>query len=149
MRLLGLDLGQKRIGLAVTDPGGRMAFPERVLVRRSARADRQAIVRLVGELGVDRIIVGLPLSMKETMEQTTDDAEEGRSNPNAARARAFAAYLGRAVAVPVELWDERMTTIEAEERLRQAGLSPGERRRRIDSAAAAVILEDYLRAQDA
>jgi putative Holliday junction resolvase len=130
---MGLDLGEKRIGVAVTDVQQTMAFPERVLERRSAKADRQALAALVGELEIDRVIIGLPLSM------------EGEFGPNAERARSFGQYLARALRVPVDYQDERLTTVEAEERLRASGLSPAERRQRIDAAAAAIILEDYMR----
>ena len=130
---MGLDLGEKRIGVALTNNDQTIAFPDRVLTRRSAKADRQALVALVGELAVERVIVGLPLSM------------DGDFGPNAERARSFGQYLGRAVRVPVEYQDERLTTVEAEQRLRDSGLSAEERRRRIDAAAAAIILEDYIR----
>ncbi len=132
-RLMALDLGEKRIGIALTDLEQRMAFPERVLVRRSAKADRQTLAQLVRELEVERVIVGLPLSM------------DGEHGPNAERARSFGEYLGRAVRVPVVFQDERLSTVEAEERLAAAGVAPAERKARIDAAAAAVILEDYLR----
>jgi putative Holliday junction resolvase len=128
-----LDLGEKRIGVAVTDVEQMAAFPGRVLTRRSAKADRQAIAALVTELQAEAVIVGLPLSM------------DGEAGPNAERARSFGEYLGRAVRVPVLFQDERLTTVEAEERLRAGGVPAAERRQRIDSAAAAVILEDYLR----
>ncbi|HVA25888.1 MAG TPA: Holliday junction resolvase RuvX [Chloroflexota bacterium] len=130
---MGLDLGEKRIGVAVTDVQQTMAFPDRVLTRRSAKADRRALAALVGELDVDRVIIGLPLSM------------DGEFGPNAQRAKSFGDYFGRAVRVPVEYQDERLTTVEAEERLRDSGLSPAERHQRIDAAAAAIILEDYMR----
>ena len=136
-RLIGLDLGEKRIGVAITDVQQTMAFPERVLPRRSAKADRQAIVALVRELQAGGVVVGLPLSMA------------GEFGPNAERARDFGEYLGRALRVPIVYQDERLTTVEAEERLRDSGLSPAERRRRIDAAAAAIILEDYMRANPA
>ncbi len=135
--MMALDLGEKRIGVAVTDESQTMVFPERVLQRRSPRADRQALVALVQELGVAGVVVGLPLSM------------EGEHGPNAERAVSFGQYLERAVRVPVEFQDERLSTVEAEERLRAAGLSSAERKQRIDSAAAAVILEDYLRTRSA
>jgi putative Holliday junction resolvase len=132
-RLLGLDFGERRIGVAVSDAGQTLAFPERVLVRRTAKADRQTLVALVNELGVERVVVGLPLTT------------EGEHGPNAQRARSFGQYLARALSVPVDYQDERLTTIEAEERLRESGLSPAQRRKRIDAAAAAIILEDYMR----
>lgn len=132
---MALDLGEKRIGVAVTDLEQTMAFPERVLTRRSAKADRQALAALVRELHVERLVIGLPLSM------------EGEAGPNAERARSFGHYLGHVVAVPIEYQDERLTTIEADERLRASGIGPAERRKRIDAAAAAIILEDYMRAR--
>lgn len=132
-RLMALDLGEKRIGVAVTDVEQTMAFPERVLTRHSAKADRQALASLVGELSVDRVVIGLPLSM------------EGDFGPNAQRAKSFGEYLGHVLTVPIEYQDERLTTVEAEERLRVGGLSAGKRKTRIDAAAAAVILEDYMR----
>lgn len=130
---MAVDLGQRRIGVAVSDPGQTMAFPERVVACRSAKADRQALARLVEELQAERVVIGLPLSL------------EGENSPNAERARSFGQYLGRAIRVPIEFQDERLTTLEAEERLRAAGVPTAERRQRIDSAAAAIILEDYLR----
>jgi len=132
-RLMALDLGEKRIGVAVTDVEQTMAFPERVLQRRSAKADRQTVSALVRELAVERLVIGLPLSM------------EGEHGPNAERAERFGEYLGRVLPIPIDFQDERLTTIEAEERLRQSGVPAAERRKRIDAAAAAVILEDYLR----
>ncbi|HLY67791.1 MAG TPA: Holliday junction resolvase RuvX, partial [Chloroflexota bacterium] len=81
----------------------------------------------------DRLIIGLPLSM------------DGEFGPNAERAKSFGDYLGRVIAVPIAYQDERLTTVEAEERLRESGVSPAERKKRIDAAAAAIILEDYLR----
>lgn len=133
VRLMGLDLGEKRIGIAVTDEDERMAFPERVLIRRSAKADRQALAALARELAVGRVIIGLPLSM------------DGELGPNAERARNFGHFLGRVLLLPIEYQDERLSTVEADERLRASGVAARERRKRIDSAAAAVILEDYLR----
>ena len=134
---MGLDLGEKRIGVAVSDAEQTMAFPERVLARRSAKADRQALASLAGELRVERVVIGLPLAM------------HGVEGPNAERARSFGQYLARAVRLPVEYQDERLTTVEAEERLRMAGVPAAERRQRIDAAAAAVILEDYMRSHPA
>jgi putative holliday junction resolvase len=134
---MGLDLGEKRIGVAVTDVQQTMAFPERVLVRRSAKADRQSLAALVADLGVDRVVIGLPLSMA------------GDFGPNAERAKSFGQYLARAVRVPVDYQDERLSTVEAEERLRASGVSAAERRQRLDFAAAAIILEDYMRAHPA
>jgi putative holliday junction resolvase len=132
---MGLDLGEKRIGVAVTDREQTMAFPERALIRRSAKADRQALAALVKELEIERLVIGLPLSM------------EGEFGPNAERASAFGKYLSRVLRVPIEYQDERLSTVEAEERLRESGATPTARKQRIDAAAAAIILEDYMRAR--
>jgi putative Holliday junction resolvase len=132
---MGIDLGQKRIGIAVTDPDETMAFPERVLTRRGNKADCDALTRLVQELRVERVVIGLPLAMG------------GEAGPNAERARRFGDSLSQALTVPVEFQDERMTTIEAAERLTAAGLSWQKQKGRIDAAAAAIILEDYMRAR--
>ncbi|HUZ77203.1 MAG TPA: Holliday junction resolvase RuvX [Chloroflexota bacterium] len=134
MRLVGLDLGQKRIGVAVAESERGLAFPERVLRRTSARADRQAIVTLVTGLRAERVILGLPLTAA------------GERGENAERAEAFGRDLARALPVPLEMQDERFSTIEADERLAASGAGWRERKRRVDAAAAAVILEDYLRA---
>src|SRR5579883_35120 len=89
-RLMALDLGEKRIGVAVTDVEQTMAFPERVLQRRSAKADRQTVSALVRELAVERLVIGLPLSM------------EGEHGPNAERAERFGEYLGRVLPIPID-----------------------------------------------
>jgi putative Holliday junction resolvase len=130
---MALDLGEKRIGIAVSDVAETMAFPDRVLARRSAKADRQALAVLARELAVERVVIGLPLSM------------QGEFGPNAERARSFGEYLGRLLPVPVDYQDERLTTVEAEDRLRRSGAGAQHRKLRIDAAAAAVILEDYMR----
>ena len=126
-------MGQKRIGIAVTDQEETMAFPERVISRRGNKPDCQTLSRLVQELRIERVIVGLPLAMS------------GEAGPNAERAKRFGESLGRTLSVPVEFQDERMTTIEAAERLSAAGVPWQRQKQRIDAAAAAVILEDYLR----
>ena len=132
-RLMALDLGENRIGIAVTDVDQTMAFPDRVLTRRSAKADRQTLAALARELAVDGVVIGLPLSMA------------GECGPHAERSKSFGAYLSRVLPVPVAYQDERLTTVEAEARLRETGLGPLERKNRIDAAAAAIILEDYMR----
>ncbi|MBV8087806.1 MAG: Holliday junction resolvase RuvX [Chloroflexi bacterium] len=134
-KLMGIDLGQKRIGIAVSDPDETIAFPERVLNRRGTISDCEALARLVRELRIERVVVGLPLAMS------------GTAGPNADRAKRFGESLGRAVDVPIEFQDERMTTIEAADRLSAAGVPWQKQKQRIDAAAAAVILEDYMRAR--
>ena len=141
MKILCLDIGTKRVGVAASDPMGWMAQPIEVLVRRGGRKDFDAIAALVRELAADRIVVGLPL-----------DAE-GEAGPQAEKVKRFAERLGAHlkaadIDVPIELWDERYSTATAEARLIDADVSRQRRREVIDKMAAAVILEDYLRAHE-
>jgi putative Holliday junction resolvase len=130
-RVLALDFGTRRIGVAVSDPLGISAQPHSV-VDGSDPELMSEIVRLVAELGVERIVVGLPLSL------------DGREGPAANQARRFAQEVAEATARPVELLDERFTTVTAERVLVEAGL-PGRRRRLVrDRVAAAVLLQAYL-----
>jgi putative Holliday junction resolvase len=132
MRFLGVDLGRVRIGLALADDVLRTARPLRTVSRRSDAETLAEIVRAAGEYEVDRAVLGLPLNM---------DGTEGDA---ARRARAFAPKLEAALGVPVELFDERLSTFEAEARLRDQGFSAKDRRSRVDAEAAAVILQGWL-----
>lgn len=134
MRVLGLDLGARRIGLALSDPEGRIAFPEGYLERRGLRRDLEALGALIAEREVGAIVVGLPIHL------------DGRSGPAAASARAFAERLGEATGLPVELLDERWTSVEAERHLRSRGRRTVERRGRgtVDTVAATLLLSTYL-----
>ncbi|HLF07722.1 MAG TPA: Holliday junction resolvase RuvX [Dehalococcoidia bacterium] len=131
-RLLGLDVGERRLGVAVSDPDGVLASPVAVVERRGTLLDFRAIADLAEAHEVARIIVGLPISLN------------GSIGPQAQRVLAFIEELRPLTPVPIETWDERYTSVAAEDLLRQAGLSPAKRRQRIDSAAAAVLLQDYL-----
>ena len=135
MRVLALDLGTRRIGVAVSDPGGILASPAGTIERARHRgADHRAVEALVADLGVARVIVGLPLSL------------DGRTGPAAEAALAEADQLRDLLAVPVETWDERLTTVSADRSLRAGGSrrrAPA-RRRVIDQAAAAVLLQSWL-----
>jgi putative Holliday junction resolvase len=132
MRYLGVDLGRARIGLALADDVLRTARALRVVPRRGDAADCATLAEVAREYEVTRAVVGLPLNM---------DGTEGAS---ARMARAFAAKLGAALAVPVDLSDERLSTFEAEGRLRDRGLDARARRGEIDAEAAAVILQEWL-----
>lgn len=132
MRLLALDVGDRRIGVAISDPLGLWARPLTVLVRRSKQEDYQAIAQLVREHEVDRVIVGHPIGLK------------GDVGPQARKVERYAAGLAEHLSVPLLLWDERLSTAEAEEMLREGGESPREYRGRVDAVAAAVILQAYL-----
>ena len=138
-RMLALDIGEKRIGVAVSDETGTLARPLTTLTRASQREDCERIARLVTEQNVERVIAGYPRSLS------------GDEGLQAQRVRRYAQALAATLPVPVELWDERYTTVEASERLLEA--KPGRRRSRdrgqLDAAAAAIILQDYLEAHRA
>lgn len=134
MRVLALDLGERRIGVAASDPSGLVAQPLHVIARRSDRQAIETIAVLLSDLGVARIVVGLPRNM------------DGTLGPQAARAQRFAARLAAAVGVPVDLWDERLSTVEAERTLARADLSRRRRREMRDAVAASLVLDAYLRA---
>ena len=130
-RVLGLDLGTRRIGVAVSS--GTIATPHSVLERgRDRTADHAAVAALVDELGAERVVVGLPLSL------------DGKMGPAATAAAEEAAALGDVLAVPVETYDERLTTVTADRSLASLGLKGQARRRVVDKVAAAVILQAWL-----
>jgi putative holliday junction resolvase len=138
MRVLGLDLGTKRIGVAVSDRSGTIASPLVVLERgRSRAADHARIAELVSAEEAERVVVGLPISLS------------GADGPAARAARKEAAALATVVGVPVETHDERLTTVTAERRLAERGVRGQRRRAVVDKAAAAVILQSWLDARAA
>jgi len=132
---MALDIGERRIGVAISDPLRVLATPVVTLTRRSWDEDLMAIVRLVRERGVTFVLVGHPLNM------------DGSAGEQARRSERFAQRLAESLGAegpPVILWDERMSTQTAEERLR-VGESTG--RAGLDAVAAAVILQEWLDAQ--
>lgn len=138
-RILGIDSGERRIGLAISDETELVARPLLVIQRRED-ALRQALDQIrdvAAREGAERLVVGLPLNA---------DGSEGHQ---AKRARALARLLEKVVERPVEFWDERLSSVEAERMLREQGRSPRRVREAggIDAYAAAVILQDYLDAQ--
>jgi putative pre-16S rRNA nuclease len=133
VRVLALDLGSKRIGVAVSDLTGTIASPLTVLARsRSRRQDHERIAALVREEQADLVVVGLPISLS------------GAEGPAARAARTEAEALATLVAVPLETFDERLTTVTAERALAEAGVRGPARRRVVDKVAAAVILQSFL-----
>jgi len=132
MRILALDLGERRVGVALSDPDGIMAQPLVQLEPRGRRDLVAAVVRLVEEHGAGRVLAGIPL------------LPDGMRGEQARRAEAVVAALRESLSVPVVEWDERFSTQEAEQALREAGVGPCRRRERLDKAAAAVILQAYL-----
>ncbi len=131
-RVMALDVGDRRIGVAVSDPSCTLASPLIVLERRSRKKDVEAIVQLASEEKIAKVVVGLPLDSR------------GNRGEQALKTIAYARRLAAVLPIPVVLWDERLSTGDAEEMLRDAGRPPRYRRERIDAAAAAVILQDYL-----
>ncbi|MFM8856616.1 MAG: Holliday junction resolvase RuvX [Actinomycetota bacterium] len=133
MRALGVDLGSKRIGLAVSDFSGTIASPHSVLLRSNSwRKDHEAIRRIVVDEEVEIVIVGLPLTLA------------GQTGPAAQGVIDEVRQLSSVVGVPVELVDERLTTVAADRILREGDLSATERRRHVDKIAAAVLLQSWL-----
>jgi putative pre-16S rRNA nuclease len=128
---LALDLGDARIGVAISDPDRRVAVPVGT-IRTGAPDDLKAVAALARERAVTLIVVGHPIQMS------------GRAGERAGHAESFAEALRSFVGVPVVLHDERLSTKEAERALREAGVSGPARRRVVDRSAAVVILESYL-----
>jgi putative Holliday junction resolvase len=132
MRMAALDVGDARIGVAVCDELGLTVRGVGVVRRVGGQRDLDAVAAALAPYRPARLVVGLPLNM---------DGSEGRQ---AARVRAFVDRLAPHLGLPVELWDERLTTVEAEEKLRAAGLTASRRKQLVDQEAAAIILESYL-----
>jgi len=135
MRALGLDLGTKTIGIAVSDELGLTAQGRPTLARRGPRQDLEALHALAVELGVDRFILGLPLNMS------------GDEGPRAEATRLFGTALSQATGLPVIYQDERLTTVEANRTLLSADVSRKKRREVVDQLAASLILQGWLDAQ--
>ena len=130
--VVALDLGQRRIGVAATDPLGIAVHPIGAVGRRSEAEDLAALRALIVERGAGRVIAGLPLNLN------------GSEGPAARSARRFAARLSQALELPVEMHDERLTTFEARERLKCGPGTRARRRARVDCLAAVIILESWL-----
>ena len=134
-KVIALDLGEKRIGVAVCDPEGLLASPYSTIERSGDReAEHRSVRETVEELGAVRVVVGLPLRLS------------GERGPAAQAAEAEVEKLRAVLAVPVELLDERLTTVTASRSLQTAGMSSRRQRRggRIDQEAAAVLLQSWL-----
>lgn len=133
-RVMALDVGERRVGVAVSDPTGTLATPHTVVQRRSKAEDFAAVAELVAELDIELVVVGLPLTL------------DGEMGPQARRVTRYAQALAETLDVPVEFYDERYSTVTADELLIKSGRKC---RVPIDAAAAAVILQDYLESQRA
>jgi putative Holliday junction resolvase len=140
VKLLALDVGDRRVGVAVSDAMGLIATPLTVLHRTSKAQDYERIAQLVREHDAEALIVGHPVN------------EDGSAGPQAQRVERYAtamqdALKAQGLALPLILWDERMSTQQAEQAMIASGRRARERRERIDAVAAAVILQDYLDVQ--
>ena len=132
MRIMALDIGDKRIGVATSDPTGIIARPLTIIVRRDITTDIQTIEEFVRNQEVKRIVVGLPLSL------------DGHQGLQAEKVRQFSARLADIFPIPLELRDERFSTVTAREHRLESGIGKKKRRAPDDATAAAVILQSYL-----
>ncbi|MDD2510598.1 MAG: Holliday junction resolvase RuvX [Syntrophomonas sp.] len=132
MRIMGLDLGEKRIGIAFSDPMGWTAQGHSILQRKGLKKDLSYLKGLCQEFEVEKIVLGLPLNMNGTM------------GPKALETQEFAQALHEDIKIPVEFWDERLSSKSAERVLLEADLSRKRRKELIDKIAAVHILQAYL-----
>jgi putative Holliday junction resolvase len=132
MRVLGLDIGARRIGVAISDPTGRVATPLKVLDARSIARDITPLLRLAQDYEVELVVAGLPLTLG------------GDEGPQAQEVRDRAEELARALRLPLEMWDERFSTSEAARSMSASGVSARDSKAAVDMVAAALILQGYL-----
>ena len=137
MRILGIDFGQRRIGVAVSDSLGITAQPLAVIERGGQVSDIKMVAELIQKHAVELVVMGLPLALS------------GKRGPEAQRAAAFAESLKRETAIPVVWVDERFTTAQGSRALTEAGESHRRQKSRIDQVAAQLILQSYLDSKDA
>ena len=132
MRVLAIDPGSRRLGLALSDPSGTVALPLSVLLRRSEPEDLKALGRIITDNAVEMVLIGLPRMM------------DGSIDKAARSAQTFGAEVGRTTGLPVEFWDERLTTVAAERFLIEQGKRRAQRRQDVDRVAATLLLQGYL-----
>lgn len=132
MRIMAIDYGDARVGVAVSDPTGMLAGYTAVIHSRRAEQAASEIARLAKERGVEELVVGFPRNM------------DGSEGPRAELCRDFAKRLEETAGLPVRLWDERRTTIEAHAILHESGKRMKAHRKNVDAVAASLILEGYL-----
>jgi putative holliday junction resolvase len=131
-RVMGLDVGERRIGVALSDADRTLATPLTTIRAAPREYALEQLQRLAHEYSVVELVVGLPLTLR------------GEIGPQATIVQAFAAELERALNLPVALFDERLTSAAAEQLLRDLGVKPAKRKEQIDQVAAAIILQDFL-----
>lgn len=135
MRIMGIDYGTRRIGVAISDPSCTMAHPLDTVQVKGDGSHMEQIEKIVRDYEVGKIVVGLPVNM------------DGSMGESARKVMGWAEALERSVDVPVELWDERLTTSEAHEFLIRLEVKGKKRRHIIDKIAASIMLQDYLEAK--
>jgi putative Holliday junction resolvase len=131
-RILGIDFGEKRIGLAVSDPEGRLAVALATVRRTSDSQAIRQIIEAALQLEIGLFVMGEPLNL------------DGSRGPAAARVSSFARKLAAESGLPVEMTDETLTSVEAEERLREAGIDPRRHPEKVDATAAQILLQQHL-----
>ena len=132
MRLMGLDVGDKRIGVALSDEGALIASPRETLERKGNRKDIAHLLELAAREDVSEILIGMPLSL------------DGSAGPQAEKVSRFVEALKAETEIKVTTWDERLSTVAAERVLIEGDMSRAKRKKTIDRVAAAVILQGYL-----
>jgi putative holliday junction resolvase len=132
MSILALDHGTRRIGVAVSDDTGTLALPLEFIAAEPFAAFLERLKKIIDERRVDQILVGIPRNMN------------GSYGPAAEKAREFIARLQPALAIPIKTWDERLTSVQANRMLIEAGMRGEKRRLRADQSAAALLLQSYL-----
>lgn len=132
MRILGLDIGDRTIGVAISDPLGYTAQGVTTIRRKNEDKDIEELAKLCKEYNVETIVSGLPKNMNGTV------------GPQSEKVLAFCEILKRKIDIPVKMWDERLTTVAAEKAMLEADLSRAKRKKIIDKMAATYILQGYL-----
>jgi len=132
MKLLAIDHGDKRMGIAASDPLGMMAHPLEFIPSEPFDEFLIRLKEVLAERETEQIIVGMPRNM------------DGSIGPQALKVEDFVAVLKKSVTVSVRTWDERLTTVMAEDKLREAGVSVRDAKKKVDASAAAVMLQDYM-----
>ena len=132
MKALGIDHGDKRMGIAASDDLGMLAHPLEFILTEPYEAFLTRLKTIMAERQIEQIVVGMPRNM------------DGSYGPQALKVRDFVATLKNSVTVPVQTWDERLTSVAAEKQLREAGVNAKKMKAKVDASAAAVMLQSYL-----
>lgn len=132
MRVLGLDVGDKTIGVAISDPLGFTAQGVTTIMRKGKKYDIDELKKICQELNVDTIVVGLPRNMNGTL------------GPRGEKMLSFCEFIKENIDIPIKMWDERLTTVAAHKAMLEADLSRAKRKKIVDKVASTYILQGYL-----